>query len=75
MLDLGVQLEPRAVRACGGAGTLATFPVLGGIQCLTIAADADAPGQRAAATLAERWREAGREARIVAPPTGDWADG
>ena len=64
----------RPIWACGGAGTLATFPVLGGIEALTIAADCDAPGQRAAEALMSRWREAGREAVIVAPPAGDWAD-
>jgi Toprim domain len=67
--------ELRPVWACGGAGKLATFPVLGGIEALTIAADADKPGQKAAQAVAGRWREAAREAVIVAPPTGDWADG
>jgi Toprim domain len=62
------------VWACGGAGTLATFPVLGGIECLTIAADADETGRKAGATCTARWREAGRETRIVTPPGGDWAD-
>lgn len=60
--------------ACGGAGTLANFPVLGGIEALTIAADADPPGQRAAEACAARWRQGGREVAIVAPPAGDWAD-
>ena len=63
----------RPIWACGGAGTLATFPVLGGISALTIAADADEPGQRAAKALAERWRLTGPETFIVAPPAGDWA--
>jgi putative DNA primase/helicase len=58
---------------CGGAGNLTTFPVLSGIECLTIAADPDEPGQRAAATAAERWRGAGREVAIITPPAGDWA--
>ena len=64
----------RPIWACGGAGTLATFTVLGGIEALTIAADCDEPGQAAAAACAERWRDAGREVAIVAPPAGDWAD-
>jgi hypothetical protein len=63
------------VWCCGGAGNLAAFPVLGGIEALTIAADADEPGQKAAQAVAARWSEAGREAVIIAPPTGDWADG
>jgi len=69
------QREVRPVWACGAAGTLQKFPLLGGIESLTIAADADAAGQRAADELARRWREAGREVRIVPPVAGDWADG
>lgn len=68
------QQELRPVWACGGAGNLAAFPVLGGIECLTIAADADKAGQNAAETLAERWQQAGRETFIVTPPAGDWGD-
>jgi putative DNA primase/helicase len=68
------QQELRPIWACGSASTLAKFPVLGGIEALTVAADADAPGQRAANELAERWRHAGREVRIVPPEAGDWAD-
>jgi DNA primase len=64
------------VWACGGSTFLASFPLIGGIEALTIAADADAnkAGQRAAAAVATRWREAGRETAIIAPPAGDWAD-
>jgi putative DNA primase/helicase len=64
----------RPVWACGGASTLASFPVLSGIEALTIAADQDEAGMRAAATCADRWHEAGRETLIIAPPSGDWAD-
>jgi hypothetical protein len=49
--------------------------VLSGIEALTVAADADPPGQKAAQAVAQRWREAQREAVIIAPPHGDWADG
>jgi hypothetical protein len=63
------------VWCCGGAGNLTSFPVLAGIECLTVAADADEPGDRAAAGVAQRWRDAGRKVVIIAPPTGDWADG
>jgi hypothetical protein len=62
------------VWACGGAGLLKYFQVLGGIEALTIAADADKPGQQAAETLAARWRNARREVAIIAPPAGDWAE-
>ena len=62
------------VWALGGAGNLAALPVLGGIEALTVAADADEAGQKAAEATAERWRAAGREVAIVTPPAGDWAD-
>jgi hypothetical protein len=68
------QAEMRPVWACGGTSTLAKFPPLGGIKALTIAADADDPGRRASAELADHWRDGGREARIVPPKAGDWAD-
>ena len=61
------------VWACGAAGMMAQFPVLGGIECLTVAADTGEPGQRAAATVAAGWREAGDEAVIITPAAGDWA--
>jgi len=55
------------VWACMDAGNLASFPVLGGIESLTIAADNDesGAGQRAALECAERWLDAGREVRIL----------
>jgi hypothetical protein len=56
------------------AGAIASFPVLPGVQGLTIFADADRAGAAAAQSCATRWRDAGREARIIAPPTGDWDD-
>jgi putative DNA primase/helicase len=62
------------VWALGGAGNLSSFPVLSGIEALTVTADADEPGQRAAVAVADRWRRAGREAVIISPPVGDWAD-
>jgi putative DNA primase/helicase len=68
------QRELRPIWACGAAGTLANFPLLGGIEALTIAADADMPGQHAAEELAKRWRIAEREVRIVPPEAGNWAD-
>jgi hypothetical protein len=62
------QSELRPVWAVGGAGNLGTFPILGGIEALTIAADRDESGMRAAETLAARWRSAGREVSIMLPP-------
>jgi putative DNA primase/helicase len=50
------------------AGNLAAFPVLSGIECLTIAVDNDPAGIRAADECAERWHAAGREVRLVMAP-------
>jgi putative DNA primase/helicase len=62
------------VWACGGAGNLASFPVFGGIEALTVAADTGVAGQSAADAVAARWAAAGREVAIVTPPADDWAD-
>lgn len=55
------------VWACLDAGNLAAFPVLNGIESLTIFADNDASGtgQRAAADCAERWMRAGRAVTVL----------
>jgi Toprim domain len=52
------------VWAATSAGAIARFPVLSGIEALTLFADADAPGMRAAETCAANWRVAGRDARL-----------
>jgi hypothetical protein len=66
----------RPVWACGSAGAIATFPILGGIECLTIFADADenGVGANAAQACATRWSDAGREVAVHTPAAGDWAD-
>jgi len=58
------------------AGNVASFPVLPGIESLTIFGDHDDAGLKAARQCVQRWRAAGREARIVAPPAAgaDWND-
>ena len=55
--------------ACVDAGNLATFPVLDGIESLTIAADNDQVGVGAAHECARRWSAAGREVRIAMAST------
>lgn len=50
------------------AGNLADFPVLAGVECLTIAADHDPAGIAAANACAARWAAAGREVFVVMPP-------
>jgi hypothetical protein len=64
------------VWACLSADNLTHFPVLNGIECLTVIADADENqrGQKAANTAVERWLDAGREVRRVLLPHGDLND-
>jgi hypothetical protein len=58
------------------AGNLAKFPVLDGVEALTIYADHDPAGLKAAKECARRWHAAGREVHIRAPraPGADAAD-
>lgn len=56
------------------AGNLAAFPVLAGIEVLTIAADNDVAGQNAADECAQRWADAGREAFIATQKQNDIND-
>ena len=68
----------RPVWACLSASNLSKFPVLEGVEALTVFADVDdnQAGQRAANAVACRWAGAGREARIFEAPGGgdanDW---
>ena len=55
------------VWACLSAGSIANFPVLAGIEALTIFADADDAGRRAATKCMERWTAAGREVTVMFP--------
>jgi hypothetical protein len=64
----------RPVWAATSAGAIRRFPVLPGIEALTIFADPDGAGMEAARACAGAWAEAGREARICAPPAGDFND-
>jgi hypothetical protein len=57
----------RPVWAAIDAGNLAGFPVLPGIESITLAADHDPAGLKAARDCAARWHAAGREVRIVTP--------
>jgi putative DNA primase/helicase len=66
----------RPVWSCIDAGNLGSFPVLNGVECLTIFADNDPAGIKAAEQCAERWQAAGKEVRSVLPQTykTDWND-
>ena len=53
--------------AAGSAGAIRRFPILAGIDSLTIFADADSAGLEAAQECEGRWVTIGKEARIAAP--------
>jgi putative DNA primase/helicase len=55
------------VWAATSAGAIARFPVLPGVEALTVFADADTPGIRAAKTCTDRWYSAGLDVRISRP--------
>jgi Toprim domain-containing protein len=59
----------RPAWAAGSKGNLAKFPILAGIEMLTILVDHDESGggQDAAAKCAQRWRDAGREVIRLMP--------
>jgi hypothetical protein len=50
--------------AATSAGAIVRFPVLQGIEALTIFADQDPPGLAAASACVETWRREAREANI-----------
>jgi putative DNA primase/helicase len=62
--------------ACGAAGAISTFPVLSGIDELTIFGDADPAGITAARTCQARWAQADKLCTILLPQTdgNDWND-
>jgi putative DNA primase/helicase len=64
----------RPAWALGSASTLKTFPVLNGVECLSIIVDHDLPdkngrqaGQEAAAACSSRWTAAGAQVRRIVP--------
>jgi hypothetical protein len=63
----GTLLQP--AWATGSAGNMAKFPVLSGIDAITILVhnDANGAGERAAAECAKRWQEVGREVVRLLP--------
>ena len=64
------QLGLRPTWALGSAGAIAAFPVLPGIECLTILAEHDDANAKATHACAERWHAAGREVLINQPIGG-----
>jgi hypothetical protein len=68
----GMMLEFCPAWSLCDAGEIANFPVLSGIETLTILVDHDEAGQDSAHECSERWTGAGREVRRVVPNQLDW---
>ena len=64
------QIGLRPAWALASAGAIAAFPVLGGIEALSILGESDETNARAVNTCGMRWHEAGREVTIFEPITG-----
>jgi putative DNA primase/helicase len=64
----GALLQP--AWSCGDAGNLRSFPVLPGIEVLTILVDHDGAGQAAAAECSARWTKAERKVVRLTPDIG-----
>lgn len=74
MLSLRAALPGMPMAAALSAGHLAALRLPQSLRRLYIARDADAAGDRAAATLAERAAAAGIEVRTLSPRHGDFND-
>ena len=63
----GMSIGLRPVWAAGSTALMAKFPVLSGVEALTVIVDhdANAAGERAARELEARWLDAGREVRLL----------
>jgi len=66
----------RPIWACLSASIMSGFPVLPGVDCLTVFADHDRAGVDAANAVGERWHVAGREVVLTMPADAgkDFAD-
>ena len=60
--------------ACLSAGGVERFPVIPALDGITIFADADETGRKAGLGCAKQWLGAGKEARLLTPPSGDFND-
>ena len=64
------QLGFRPAWAVTSANAVASFPVLAGVECLTLLQENDPTSDRAVGEAAERWHRAGREITIITPNIG-----
>ena len=58
------QLGLRPVWALGSAGTIGAFPVLSGVECLTILAEQGEASAKATEACGNRWHSARREVLV-----------
>jgi hypothetical protein len=70
----GMFLDYTPAWALGSAGAIASFPVLSGVECLTIFGENDSANKRAAQACGKRWLEAGREVLTAWDEVGDLND-
>ena len=63
----GMSIGLRPMWAAGSTALMAKFPVLSGVEALTVIVDhdANAAGERAARELEARWLDAGRKVRLL----------
>jgi putative DNA primase/helicase len=76
-IETGLSLMAAGWRPIWAAGSLEAvhrFPVLSGIECLTIFADPKPHEVAGARSCADRWAAAGRKAIVRIPQGGDWND-
>lgn len=71
---LSLAHEHQPVWAAISATNMGRLPVLGGIECLTIAVDADDAGRKAADDLSRRYHDAGVKVRHALVGRGDLND-
>ena len=60
----------RPAWALGSAGAIAAFPVLNGVECLTLLREHDQANRDASDACAARWAAAGREVINIEPLAG-----
>jgi hypothetical protein len=70
-VSIGGDVTPlKPTWALGSAGSIAAFPVLQAMECLSLIREKDEANAKAAVTCAIRWQAANREVRNVWPDEG-----
>lgn len=66
----GMMLNMTPMWAMGSTSGIGALPVLSGIGCLTVCAEAGEASERAVQKVGTRWTDAGREVEIITPRIG-----